>query len=562
MHELLARTIYPRFWKGVQKNHVKVQGDFYPCVFDIETCYGFPFACGFLDGGRLAILHGLRKPHLKWLLDQLLMLDAGRRTIILSGHFISFDLGVLLWPLLNPLGRSHPGPAPRRSHFSLLEPKCTFEIFWGRPCFGRIKLSNEKTVQILDTFSYFSMSLKRALRAIGSNERKLKKPKKLGKRVIPPNELRPYLGADLRGAFALLRRILDYHREYQIRLCVSSPMMAGRIFRHYYMAKDFAKVPKRLLTPALLSYHGGKNSFPGKAGWYKDAWDLDINSAYAEAMRQLPDFENGKWQRGKGERFLRARPHGIYRVSGTARRCSWGLLFDHSFKRIFGPFESVWTTGYELLHGIACGEIEAYDIEGWGFNENRKAKTSAFKRYVDEFYEKKQSATEPGQREFFKHMLTDLYGKFIARIEDDNGDMVAGSMFDPAIASLITGYVRAKIHSLEHRYNALHTATDGFITQERPRQADLGKGIGMLKQETFGPVAILRNKLYLHYSKETGKLAKCGLHGFELGPKKLMKLWTTGKRKYTVEHLVRWKEAWHTGIQPGTPISRKKELHI
>lgn len=558
MDERLAKTVYPKFWKGVQKNHVDGRPVLRGASFDTETCYGRVFALGFYNGRDLAISYGKDVDHFKWLLGKCLEMVLSGGSFALSAHFISFDLGVLLWPVLNPLGTIRQGRAPRHTSFSFLGPRCHVEIFWGRPCFGKIKFP-EGTVYLIDSYAYFSMSLQRSLRAINSDYHKLAKPKGLGKRIIPFQEVRPYLEGDVRGAHDLLLQIFKFHKEYRIGLCVSAPMMAGKIFRHHYLKKSFARPPAELLVPAMLSYHGGKNSFPGKPGWYQDAYDLDINSAYAEAMRQLPDFQNGRWVYEKG--YRNENPHGIFAISGFSRQCRWGLLFTNDFKRVSGPFDRLHVTGYEVRAGLESGELQLDDISGWTFIENGRKGTSPFKDYVDDFYEKKRNATDPVWREFYKIMLNSLYGKFIARTEDDEENMVAGSMFDPAIASLITGFVRAKVHSLEHKYESIHTATDGFVTQRCPQREDMGESIGALKSCNFGPIAILRNKLYLHYDI-SGKLAKCGLHGFDLGPKALMTLWKTGKRKYTIDHLIRWKEAWHLGLPPGMPVTREKELKL
>lgn len=165
-------------------------------------------------------------------------------------------------------------------------------------------------------------------------------------------------------------------------------------------------------------------------------------------------------------------------------------------------------------------------------------------------------------RLFYKLCLNSLYGKFIARHRDfETGDKIGGSMFDPSIASLITGFVRAKIHRLEHKYNALHTATDGLITQKTPKKSDLGINLGDLKQENYGPCLILRNKLYLHYD-ESGKLIKSGLHGFEGSPDELLKIWKSAKKTYSIKRLTRWSESWHIGLPPGTPRIIQKVLNV
>lgn len=561
MHPITARTVLSRWWNGVRASKRDTQQRFIPAVFDTETCFGFVFATGFFDGEKLRIHYGDKRNHARWFLDQVKSLPISHGTAVVASHFLIFDLSVLFWKLINP-GGYKPAKAPKRSYFSVLEPRCTIEIFWGRPCFGFIRFGN-KTIHLVDTYAYYGMSLSRALRAIGAKEKKLKKPANLGRRIIPLSELHPYLAADCHGDFALLEDILNRHREFLIPLCVSAPMMAGKIFRRHFMKKDFAKPSAELRTAGLLSYHGGKNGFYAKPGWHKKAWDLDINSAYAEAMFQLPNFSAGRWRRGSGMGFVRKFPHGVYRIEGTYRACTWGSLFSHDFKRLeTGRIRPTWVTGYELLESIRSGEFTPSSVLGFGFQEKKKAPESPFKAYIKHWFEIKRTTTNKAFREFAKHMLTDLYGKFIARIEEEEtGDMVAGSMFDPAIASLITGFVRARIHRLEHKYRAIHTATDGFITQNRPDPLDIGSGLGQLKQETFGPVLILRNKLYLHYDGE-GRLRKTGLHGFELGPEKLLRLWKSADRTYRVERLVRFAEAWGIDLPPGAPKWIKKRLNL
>lgn len=286
-------------------------------------------------------------------------------------------------------------------------------------------------------------------------------------------------------------------------------------------------------------------------------------------MAQLPDFEHGKWRLGSGIKFFRRHPHGIFKISGYLADCPYGSIQTHAFKRAQGRILDLWTTGYEITEALRSGELRISRIIGYGWEQGYpKGKKkpilqgSAFARFVADFYALRSATQDPALKYFYKLILNSLYGKFIQRTRNDEGEFVAGSMFDPSIASLITGYVRAKIHRLEHKYKALHTATDGFITRIKPDPADIGSGIGQLKADTFGPVLIMRNKLYLHFD-HAGKLKKSGLHGFQGNPAELEALWRSSKRIYSISHLVKWAEAWHVGLPPGTPIKNvKRTLRI
>lgn len=558
MDEKRAETVFPSYWRGVRRYRVKRPEKMSLCAFDTETFFGKVFALGFYGNGAFKISYGLNGKHLDFLLDSLFSFGARNSTVVCGAHYLVFDLGVLFWETLNPLD-SRTSRAPRRSFFSLLKCKTEIEIIWSKPCFAKFRRDG-KTIHLIDTFAFFTMSLSRGLTLIGASVSKKEKPKDLGKRLIPKKELTPYLQADVAGCYELLNEIKNLHSRYDLRLCVSLPQMSGRIFRHFYLKSDFEVPPSSLINGALLSYHGGKNSFVAKPGWHKDCYDLDINSAYPEAMAQLPNFEKGKWVYGEGMDFFRRHPHGIYMASGKAKTCPYGVIFDHGFKKITGEFSGVWATGYEISESLRTNEVVYDSLRGYGYRENAKT-PGAFGSFVRDFYRRKQSAKTKTEGHFYKLILNSLYGKFIQRTEDDDGNFVAGSMFDPTIASLITGYVRAKIHSLEHRYNAIHTATDGFITKTKPNPRDIGAEIGQLKAETFGPCLILRNKLYLHFDNN-GQLKKSGLHGFEGDPTTLEKLWKSSKRIYKISRLVKWAESWHIGLPPGTELIRNKILTI
>lgn len=554
----IAKTTTSPWFKGVRKNHRGTQQSFTLCGFDTETCYGEVFAFGFFDGTTTTITHGKNRDFLRDFISCLKKLNHSRSTIVCVAHYLVFDLGVLLFHTLNPLG-TRQKRAPKNSHFCLLSDRTEIFVAWGKPCFARIRFGKH-TVHVIDTFAFYGVSLDYALKTIGAPVQKMAKPHLLGKRIIPRKEVEPYLTADVQGVYELGLHVLALHKRYSAALCVSLPQLAGRIFRHAYMEKNFVRLPAPVLLGAMYSYHGGKNTFVGKGGWYPNCYDLDIRSAFPQAMQDLPNFENGRWERCDNLKTALANRHGVYRVYGVVRACPWGSLFSHEFKKLTGEFTGVWVTGYELIEAHKSGELKnVRDIRGYYFVD--LGGTSAFGRFVDDFFRLKETATNSVDRQFYKLILNSLYGKFIQRNELDNGDKQVGSMFDPVVASLITGFVRARIHQLEHKYKSLHTATDGLLTLKKPDALDLGDSIGTLKQENFGPCLIIRNKLYIHYDLK-GNVFKRGLHGYQGTGEELLKMYKSKKTEYTVEKLVGWAESFHIGLPPGFPRTKTMKLNI
>lgn len=565
----VARTVYSRWWKGVKKNHVGAQSRFQLVGADTETCYGKVFSMGVKTATDYRHFYGHKRDFFRDLLGFLFDLPNQKKTTVVVGfHYLPFDASVLLFPLFAGCFRTTP-KAPKQLHFSLIEPRCEIYAAMGKPCF--IKIRRDKvTYTIIDTFSFFPCKLETALESIGGPVRKLdtfKKDKLFGKRIIPKREVAPYQKADAEGVYALLAEIIGLHEEYSTRLCVSLPMLAGKIFRHTCLKEDFVRLPAPVLAGALLSYHGGKN-YPQtemfktgkvKSRWYRNVYDVDIKSAFPEAMRQLPNFEAGKWIETRKLSEALKRPHGVYKVWGETKDCPWGSIFSHDFKKIAGTVQAVWITGYELIEAVKSKEFRCDEIRGYHFVDD--GGQSAFKIFVDRFFALKESAPNKVKRNFYKLILNSLYGKFIQRNLRDDGNREAGSMFDPAVATLITGYVRAKIHRLEHKYKSLHTATDGFITKIKPDPEDLGESLGCLTSVPNLNVLIIRNKLYLLYNQK-GELVKKGLHGYQGKAEDLLKLWTKDKKEYRITRLASWAEAFNLGVIPGMEINREMELRI
>lgn len=553
--DIVEKIKFPKWWRGVRQGHMGLQKRIRLHAFDTETWLGRVFLTGFFDGESYSYCYGVDKNHADWFfrkLEALSKSSSRHYSDFIAAHNLKFDLGVLLWRMLNPL--AHSLPSQKESCFSYLPLKAEVKISWKRPCFMKVKFEDGSSVTVLDTFSFFPTSLRKILKILGGSDQKLETPEEIGNRIIPEKEILPYNKADCVGVYRILEFIHDRHKEFGVRFSISLPQLSARIYRHRFLKNDFVIPPAGALAGALYSYHGGKNTWIGKQGWY-DAYDLDVRSAFPEAMLNLPNFAKGSWRPVRKYEG----PVGFYKIRGVLRKCPWGVLFSHAFKKLTGSISNIWVTGYELGEAIRTREISDFEIEdGWVFDAEDF--TSPFKGFVDFFYSKKES-NKGLLRDFYKLTLNALYGKFIQKVLDElDGSFKIGGLFDPTVASLITGSVRSKIHRLEHKYRALHTATDGIITRISPDPRDLSEAIGGLKMENFGPCLILRNKLYLHYDSK-GTLVKRGLHGFQGSPEELMKLYDQKQKYYKITRLVSWAESWGMGIPPGGPLERKMVLN-
>lgn len=467
--------------------------------------------------------------------------------------------------------------------------------------FAKLSKQNNKRIQIIDSFGFLPTSLARVSESLGLNLPKLEKPEGLGTLPLRTPEFEAYAKRDADIDFHFARWIENIHRQYNIKLTVSLPQMGAYIFKSMFLRKgDVIEFPPmNVVKPSLLSYHGGKNGFYVKPGVYKNCSEIDINSAYPYAMKQLPSFLKGTYACVK--RFV---PElcGVYRISGRIN-CPYNLLFDHGFKPVSGEFKNLWVTGYEIAEGLKYNELEIDDIFGHVWVPDAEETRNPFGDYVDYFYQKRQETPKSDpMSNFFKLAMNANYGKLIQcvekreevdidtpdfnvnvgkdgklKIEERVKNFTAGGMFQPFIASQITAKVRVMLHGLEHRFKAIHAATDSIKTLEPIVGGS--KALGDYKLEVTGTCVLLRNKLYLHYAKDFSHcghkpgdpgvihkngehLCKFALHGFTGRVGDLDRLISTRTQTYEVKHLYKIREAIRQRKDPLTMITMLKRFHF
>jgi len=411
-------------------------------------------------------------------------------------------------------------------------------------------------LQSLDSKAFSQASLARSLKMFGIPQDKLKQPEGLGSinygelSALDPVRIafEEYSRQDALAERHLGLKIMEFHALYQVSPSISLPSYAAKVFRRHFMRanESIPFPPDEVVKASELSYHGGKNGkYFDVPTVMEDLAEVDINSAYPHAMNALPGITKGRFMRVEA---FKEDAVGVYCISGYIEErhmlSKYRLVYDHGFKVVRGKgndrtyFKDLWHTCYEVEAMLKNSAVKVTGIWGYVWRPDEKA-DNPFRRFVEHFYSKKESTpkTDPHYH-FYKIVLNALYGKLVSTIEvqsgegedeiralremgvdmpafiriDERFDKVlgrnvsvaknwrAGSMYNPFLASLITGHARRYLYELEVDLEAVHSATDSVKTRHL---VEAVKGLGGIKVECHGRCYLFRNKLYLHMSKDT-----------------------------------------------------------
>lgn len=625
---------YPQFvFGGIRPNHRAIPLEKNLRIFgaDSETFKGEPITIQAHDGTDTLFEYvtgpTVFKTFIPWLFDR----SRDRGVNICYFHFLRFDMPVVFYE--KRLAMYEQISEIKFDHHGY---EC--ELLFGKINKATIKRKG-RTVHLFDSWSFTQASLERSLSMMKIDAKKLKKPERLGKvdyRKLAQDdperlEFEEYARVDASSEYKLGRAIMSYHEKYKVRPSISLPQFAARVFRHHFFKADetIPFPPVGVLHAAELSYHGGKNGkYPEDEPFIvEDAYEVDISSAYPFAMKQMPQMIKGDYVRVRDyEPGLAA----IYKVSGEDLG-KYPLVFDHDFKPVRGAFEDIWITSYEMDRIVKATDVRYKVSDGWAWIPDPSHKHNPLAEYVDHFYElKERTHKDDPNYYFYKIMLNGLYGKFVQTTEirrlekleekedgktasqkrdrvptDYEWDAVlqkfirvtrthrAGGLYNPFIATLITGFVRGYLYDLETRHEGFHSATDAIKTTHFvPKK----KGLGGLKIETFGRCYTFRNKLYLHfakdstycghdkdrknedgryvdrwrwedYYKEEGQhLCKFGLHGFKGGVKELFEarhaLLRGESFEYQYNHMVGLREGFRRREDICSMVKRRESVQL
>lgn len=408
--------------------------------------------------------------------------------------------------------------------------KWKVQIFNSKRQMIRFKRGDQRqiSVTVLDAKAFYNTSLDKAAKMLGFGGKY--EDESLDRALFTREDLTnpKFLKYAKRDAY-ITRKIGEFiarqHDDWNVPTTISAPHFASVVFKTHFLDDDVQSISGPIEQAGLFAYHGGKNGYyldgPSEFG---SVWFYDINSAYPEAMAELPNITHSEW---RPVRRYRQGSHGVYKIAGFYKPCVYRGMQNHRGSWIMGGYvEDVWVTSYELDEMLAHDEFDIEEVEGFVLVGK---KGGPLKAYVDHFYDLKKTTTGP-QREWAKLLLNSLYGKFFQKqpingvgdYDLDSGewivtnpqvdfDYMAGGLYNPPIAAMITGFVRAKIHRLEHKYDAIMTSTDGLFAFNPPDKEDLGSDLGKLKGVS-GRLRIWRERLYIFDGNDGDR--KYALHGF------------------------------------------------
>jgi hypothetical protein len=268
---------------------------------------------------------------------------------------------------------------------------------------------------------------------------------------------------------------------------VSSGYLAEKvlIFNGVEMAR-FVDTAYSIQDLAWKSFYGGRFELIQR-GYIGECYIYDINSAYPYALTFLPDITNGKWIESRkinpkaSVGFFHIRSN----ISDSVKIAPFP--FRTKNKRIIyptGEFET-FVTLEELKAVTGDSRIKYKILESSQFIANENC-TYPFKDFIKSQYQKRLDlkAQHNSLERTIKIVLNSMYGKTAQRT-----NKVMGNLFNPVIASFITGYARAHLYRFM-KENKLERDVVAFATDSiacRKKIPNLNsKKLGEMKLDNQG----------------------------------------------------------------------------
>jgi hypothetical protein len=337
-------------------------------------------------------------------------------------------------------------------------------------------------------------------------------------------------------------RTAAYNGGFRIHSWYGPGALANYALRYNGVRAYHSKNVPAYARAAIRSAMAGGHFQAWRCGEYlKDVWTLDKNSAYVQAMSELPRLDNGKWRRDD--------PGRIHQESDIARFGLYHILFDAKEpdngreRRTRGIPERP----YPLFHRDKNGKLTwPSRVDGWFWSPearpvagDKHAKfveaivydddgTYPF-RWVNDAYETRRRLKDPDNynpaEKAYKWGLAAFFGAFARRVGWDRKRRVAPRSHELAWAGYITSHCRAAIFAVANYAAAkgalISVDTDGVMSSvpfpESIVPEGFGDALGQWKQEHFSGLLYWQNGIYWLRDHRTGEWNEAKSRGIPRG---------------------------------------------
>jgi hypothetical protein len=270
----------------------------------------------------------------------------------------------------------------------------------------------------------------------------------------------------------------------------------------------FYENDKELLKFACDAYQGGKFEVTSR-GYYKNAIEYDISSAYPYEIANLKDITNAKIYRNReyipeaDYSFLRVK---IYNPNGIHLPC--GIMEKNVRIYPAGVYYLTITKAeyeYMLSMNIKMFIYEAYHLI-------MRIKKYPYRKLTNGLFTLKQTFKNKDEMLYSvtKIVANSFYGKTVQCIENWKKEINAGSGFNPIYGAIITANTRIKVTKLQNllKESCLAVHTDSVIATEPVPLNLIHKKLGSFTYEINGDLILIACGMYQISNK-------CAYKGFK-----------------------------------------------
>lgn len=346
---------------------------------------------------------------------------------------------------------------------------------------------------LYDVWSFFNTSFVKSVRKFLGDSDELRRVEegKLRRQTFTYDDLETFVLPYCYLEISLLVRLMERFREilfqagFKIRMWHGPGAIASFVLKQYGVGKAMCKTPDEVREAAQYAYAAGRFELP-KVGRFEKVWSVDQNSAYPNAIAQLPNLARGEWKHVEGKPRRLAR-FGVYRVKsqadfrGVLSRSLAPLFHRDQRGRISYPWSNdgwYWSPEVSLVWNDTRYQI----LEGWEFVPE-DVNDRPFKWVVDMFEQRLEMQKRGNPAEYaLKIALNSLYGKMAQRIGWDQETRTAPKWHQLEWAGWVTSYTRACIYRMSLQLgldNIVAIETDGIYCTVDPSTLGVRHAVGL-----------------------------------------------------------------------------------